>query len=364
MKETYVSDMGFQRKELVTSFSEGIPIQEEIITPPYKPEDNEPLEDDATDDPCEFPDLSGVWVCEGKGHFELRQTNEEIDGDCVSFIEGKFIRYNCTEDLWAMSQKDISYVRGKIVNGQYTIEIFPQKNKSDIGKSRTQTVLSGTVSVGAESFNPSMQFGLSEANKGQSTVVDPHSGQPVIQMQWHAPPPITMEKNKCEFKKTSKYNVQEAGSYPCKKCKKQELEDGLAFSDERFALSDEKLYVEDKDASNPLYAVGSGVAQEGGPTREVKFTSDLMNDQVNLVPRYNVRMTKVERDGKFIDVFYEICDWKTGKKIKASKTYHITGLTEQELNLPNDSPTIQKEFRKAGAFVYNNGVLKEIEKNK
>lgn len=362
MKYIWTSSSGYENRELVTSFTVDNPVEEEEIAPPERPEDNEPLEDDVPDEKeCVFPDLSGYWECEGKGYLHLRQiSNQEINGDCVSFLEGEFERYNCTEDLWAMSQAKKNYVRGKIVNGNYKIEIFPTKDKSIFSGSRTRTILTGKVGIGATNFNPSMAFGL---NIYQGSPKDPHSGEQTPTFGWKSPPPVRLKNTTCDFKKTSKYNLPLSGSFPCKKCKKQELEDGLSFDENNFAITDEKLYVEIKDAANPLYAVGSGIAQEAGPLREHSFTSDLMNDLTNKVPRFNLHITNVERDGKFITISYEICDWKTGKKTKLSQTYVITGLNEQELNLPDDSTTIQKEYRKAGAYIYNNEIINEFNKN-
>jgi|GEM_PF-5872896 len=359
MKYIWTSSNGYENRELVTSFTVDNPIEEEQITPPEKPEENKPLEDDTTDDPCQFPDLSGIWACEGKGYFELRQTNQEIDGDCISFLEGKFVRYNCTEDLWAMSQKNVNYVRGKIVNGKYTIEIFPNK-KDNIAATRLRTTLSGTLGIGAKTINPLMQYGVNNVSLGNR--IDPHSGKSQPFLDWKSPPPITLNNSKCDFKKTSQYALQEAGSFPCIKCKKQELEEGLSFDDSRYTMTDSKLYKEVGDALNPLYTVSSGLIREGSPKHSFFYTADLMNDLINKVPRYNIRITKVERDGRYIDVFYEICDWKTGTKKKLRKIYHIDGLSEEELNLPDDDSIIQREYGKAGALVFTSGVLKEVTK--
>ncbi len=350
MKNIYVNSQGYEMKELVTKFQEGVNLDDEVLYPPDDPEDIVPLEDDTEKDPCKFPDLSGIWVCEGKGHFELRQTNEEIDGDCISYIEGKYIKYNCTDDLWTLSQNAESYVRGKIVNGEYKLEIFPQKGKENIGYSRIMTELSGTVEFGAESLDPKMLFGLAQVAPVQSVVTDPHNGEKVIQMEW-AGAPIDLKKNKCEFKKSSIYALQEPGKPPCNKCKKQDLDDGLSFNDNTFIVSDADELIDSKEASNPLYAVGSGVSH-GSEFTDFHFNADFMNSLTNLVPRYNVRIKKVVRNGRYIDVFWEVCDWKTGKKIKGQKTHHMTDLTEEQLNLPDDSHVIQKEYRKAGILLY------------
>ncbi|MDT0557758.1 hypothetical protein RM697_03820 [Ichthyenterobacterium sp. W332] len=322
--------------------------------------EEEEEEDESEENPCEFTDLSGVWKCEGRGHFELRQTNMEVDGDCVSYIEGRFIRGNCTGDLWAMSHKTINYVRGKIVNGKYKLEIFPHENKENIYGSRQRSLLSGTIEVGAESFNPSIKFGLNHVEKEKTVITDPHNGEEVVVMQWEYPP-INITKNKCEFKKSSKKLAQNPNVLKCNQCEKQNLEKGLTFDNGRFTNTDERLMVEDKDAQNPRYAVGSGTAEAAG--RDLWYTSDLMNGKVNTVPRYNLKITKVERDGRYIDVFYEICDWKTGKITKKSKSHIIKELTESQLNnLPDDDLIMQGEYRKAGFLVYE-GLSIFVERN-
>ncbi|NND63567.1 MAG: hypothetical protein HKN48_10305 [Flavobacteriaceae bacterium] len=306
------------------------------------------------DKPCEFPDLSGIWVCKDKGYLRLTQTNEEFGDDCVSFLEGEFVRNSCVNDLWSLSQDARSYVRGKIVNGEYTLEIFSSKSNNDIGISRTRTLLKGTISKDDAAINPSMQYGLSLVDPEKPIILDPHSEEETTNVIWQAPPPIAVTKNKCSFKKMEVSPLQGTFNTSCQKCKKKKLESGLTFGSNLFTMTHQKSLIENQEASTLSYAVSSGVAREGGPKSPLVYTGDIINDRANSVPMYNINITKVTRTGsKYISIDYEICNWETGEKYTFYYTYIAEDLTEEQLLLPDEDSVIQLAMREAGKKLYH-----------